>query len=361
MKYGFTIIGALLFLLGCSNYVFAQKKDTIFSDETFLKGVSNNFLDNVNEAIFPEGLDRALDSSKLNEDTLVFNYTIDWKKCVPQLTGRYSVIMKIQNFWEVFDYYNKGKKLFQTFYFQNAQIGETTGPYRQFFKNEQQSVYGHLTNGKKDKQWMEYDSTGHLIFQATFKNNRPAGHAFYYDTEDKDSTLFLLDSTGAGYAYIHYNNGKKVLLGKYTSGFLKDSVWSHYNKDGTIWYSQKYQAGKLVKETCYNPDGTISAKCITRNAHFGKHDNSIMAYLQKHIHFPTYEMLNVNKARIVAGFIVDTTGKVSDIKILQPVDKGFDEEVIHALKRMKGWTPAINHNRTVKEYFISPINFTYNN
>jgi outer membrane biosynthesis protein TonB len=60
---------------------------------------------------------------------------------------------------------------------------------------------------------------------------------------------------------------------------------------------------------------------------------------------------------VIAKFIVDQMGNVSDVKTLTKHGYGMEEEVRRALKAGPKWTPPIHNGRNVTAYRQQPITF----
>ncbi len=60
---------------------------------------------------------------------------------------------------------------------------------------------------------------------------------------------------------------------------------------------------------------------------------------------------------VIAQFIVDTEGKISDVKALTKHGYGMEEEVIKVISKGPDWQPAVLNGRTVKAYRKQPVTF----
>ena len=70
------------------------------------------------------------------------------------------------------------------------------------------------------------------------------------------------------------------------------------------------------------------------------------------------EMLDKDvRSRVVAAFIVDTDGNVSNVDILQTPDKAFSNEVIRVLKKSPKWQAGMSKGKPVRVKYTIPIDF----
>ena len=81
------------------------------------------------------------------------------------------------------------------------------------------------------------------------------------------------------------------------------------------------------------------------------------AWVMTQVRFPK-EMLDKNvRGRVVAAFIVDTDGNVSNVDILQTPDKAFSNEVIRVLMNSPKWEAGVSEGKPVKVKYTIPVDF----
>lgn len=72
---------------------------------------------------------------------------------------------------------------------------------------------------------------------------------------------------------------------------------------------------------------------------------------------PVRKKAPVGKYTVWIQFIVDTDGKVSDIKALTEWGYGMENEVMRLLRRSPKWIPAVLKGNPVKAYRKQPVTF----
>ena len=60
---------------------------------------------------------------------------------------------------------------------------------------------------------------------------------------------------------------------------------------------------------------------------------------------------------VIAQFVVDTSGKISDLKTLTSMGYGVEKEVIRVLQRSGLWKPAILDGKPIRAYRKQPVSF----
>jgi TonB family protein len=63
-------------------------------------------------------------------------------------------------------------------------------------------------------------------------------------------------------------------------------------------------------------------------------------YLEKSLQYPQDALLNNVEGRVTVTFSVETTGILSDFKVVKGIGSGCDEEVIRLIKSGPKWTPT---------------------
>jgi bla regulator protein blaR1 len=78
-------------------------------------------------------------------------------------------------------------------------------------------------------------------------------------------------------------------------------------------------------------------------------------YLNKNLHYPQEAINKEIKGTVLARFIVNLDGTLSDLKIIKSPSKILSEETIRVIKNSGNWIPASNKGQKVKAYKIQPV------
>ncbi len=85
--------------------------------------------------------------------------------------------------------------------------------------------------------------------------------------------------------------------------------------------------------------------------------DSLVKYINAQLKYPqTAKKLNI-EGTVVLGFVVETNGMLSNIRVEKPVGGGCSEEAIEVIKHTR-WTPAISEGKYVRYKVNYPIAFT---
>jgi TonB family protein len=87
------------------------------------------------------------------------------------------------------------------------------------------------------------------------------------------------------------------------------------------------------------------------DAGFGK-------FLGRTIQYPAEAKANNISGRVLASFIVEKDGTLSNIKVLQDIGGGCGVEAIRVLKMSPKWTPGMHNGKPVRVEYVCPIGFS---
>jgi len=80
-------------------------------------------------------------------------------------------------------------------------------------------------------------------------------------------------------------------------------------------------------------------------------------FLAKNIVYPQQASENGIQGTVYVSFIVDTDGKIEDVKILRGIGGGCEEEALRVVKLMPRWKPGKQDGKTVRILYTMPIYF----
>ena len=84
---------------------------------------------------------------------------------------------------------------------------------------------------------------------------------------------------------------------------------------------------------------------------------ALFKFLSRKMKYPKDAKQNGIEGKVYVNFIVDKSGNVTEIKAMQSIGGGCDEEAIRVVKLLEQWEPAIHNGKTVKVEYSLPINF----
>lgn len=85
--------------------------------------------------------------------------------------------------------------------------------------------------------------------------------------------------------------------------------------------------------------------------------DALFQFIQQNLRYPVIAVENGIQGRVVLRFVVDKTGNISDITIVNSVDPACDREAIRVIQAMPKWTPGYQDGKPVNVSFMMPISF----
>ncbi len=83
--------------------------------------------------------------------------------------------------------------------------------------------------------------------------------------------------------------------------------------------------------------------------------SQMVTFFRSNFHYPKKTMESGIQGRLVARFIVEIDGSISNIKMLQKLEPHLDKKFIRVLKKMPHWIPGKHHGKTVRVRLAIPI------
>ena len=84
---------------------------------------------------------------------------------------------------------------------------------------------------------------------------------------------------------------------------------------------------------------------------------ALLEFLSKNIRYPKEAFESNVQGRVLATFVVEKDGSISETKVVKAVDPMLDEEAIRVLNSMPNWTPGKQSGKAVRVKYTVPINF----
>ncbi len=165
------------------------------------------------------------------------------------------------------------------FHYRNGKL-EQTGKYKEggkphgewiwYYPNGQVLREEYYRRGLEDGEMIEYDSTGNIIARGSYIDGLQDGEWVYYEGDYKREGSYVegmmhgewtgtylsngklaykgkyVEDEPDGKHVWYYDNGRKMLEGKYVMG-KKQGDWKRYDRQGNVIFSITYKDGKIVK------------------------------------------------------------------------------------------------------------------
>ena len=86
-------------------------------------------------------------------------------------------------------------------------------------------------------------------------------------------------------------------------------------------------------------------------------DAELMKYLSTHIKYPVVAEENGIQGRVIATFVVERDGSITDVRVVKSVDPSLDKEAVRVTKAMPHWIPGKQNGSAVRVKYTVPVTF----
>lgn len=84
---------------------------------------------------------------------------------------------------------------------------------------------------------------------------------------------------------------------------------------------------------------------------------ALLNYLMENVKYPEDAEKQKIEGRVIAVFVVETDGSISNVEVVKPVFPSLDAEAVRVLSGMPKWTPGMQSGKVVRVKYTVPINF----
>lgn len=215
-----------------------------------------------------------------------------------------------------------------------------------------------------DSAWMTVPAENAVYYTEFEKVNKYYSCTSYYAASKKLKSIATATDT-------FFTKQIGLLKGYYETGVLEDSILVsadgnetetfHYYPSGKLWCYDSYQKKANVHSSqgFDEAENEIPGFVTIREAVYIDGAKEWEAYLAKKVNVRVPSFHNAPKGvyTVVVRFVVDTEGKIINVKPETNLGYGMEEELIRVIKKSKDWIPAIKYNKPVKAYRRQPLTF----
>ena len=126
------------------------------------------------------------------------------------------------------------------------------------------------------------------------------------------------------------------------------------NEDNVAPVEVKYVPVQVVEE---EPEEQTIFEVVENMPDFPGGQAALMQYLAKNIKYPTIAQENGTQGQVIAQFVIQADGTLSDLKIVKSVDPLLDAEAMRVIKEMPKWQPGKQRGIAVATRVTVPIRF----
>jgi TonB family protein len=178
-----------------------------------------------------------------------------------------------------------------------------------------------------------------------------------------DSTGAALTADGNGTYKLFDASFKRVIETGNVKGGKRDGKCEGNDFKHKDHFVEEYKDGELLTGVLTDSAGKITnyTKSRTVDPGYPGGVSAFYKYLAKKIKYPDKEKENDIQGTVVLSFLVEKTGKVTNVKVIKHVSPGIDAEAVRVMKASPEWVPGSAFGRPVRVWYSIPIGFTLTN
>lgn len=104
-----------------------------------------------------------------------------------------------------------------------------------------------------------------------------------------------------------------------------------------------------------NPDAVYTY--VEEAPQFPGGESARMLFLRNNIKYPQLALQNKIQGRVYVSFIIEKDGSLTNMKVLQGIGAGCDEEALRVARLMPKWKPGKTQGHEVRVVVNMPVNF----
>jgi len=85
--------------------------------------------------------------------------------------------------------------------------------------------------------------------------------------------------------------------------------------------------------------------------------NNFRLWVQQNLKYPDVAAENGIQGRVIINFVVEPSGKVTNVKVVRGVDPSIDKEAVRVVSSSPSWKPGSQRGKAVRVQFTIPIIF----
>jgi len=104
----------------------------------------------------------------------------------------------------------------------------------------------------------------------------------------------------------------------------------------------------------------LPSKNINSQPEFHGGHTELAKYLSKNLKYPRNSSHSSTRGKVIVSFKVEEDGEISDVNIVEGVNKILNKEAKRVVENMPNWKPAFENGTSVSNVLIIPIVFFRN-
>ena len=156
-------------------------------------------------------------------------------------------------------------------------------------------------------------------------------------------------------------NGKLHYV-KHELGKKAHGEYVMYDEQGRLWQKVQFERGEKVGAECFSKTGAAAAcpeyMYTEKMPVFpGGSMQAFLARIGRSVRDPGVALKNNQQGIVLLSFVVDETGQIRNIQVVESLSSELDAEAVRVLKSVSGFRPGQQNGEAVPVHFAVPVTF----
>jgi len=179
--------------------------------------------------------------------------------------------------------------------------------------------------------------------------------------EIKPEPIILIDGALSDLETLNKLKSEKIEAISVLKGEKAISKYGSKGENGVILITTKKNTsmnGKTEENQASDSNPIFTA--VEQKPSFHGGSIGLNKFLSENLVVPTEGVKQGLSGTVYASFIVNETGAISNVKIIQGLGQSYDEEVLRVIGKMPNWEPGQQNGKAVSVRYIMPVKFEKN-
>lgn len=182
--------------------------------------------------------------------------------------------------------------------------------------------------------------------------NQAESNIKYLYCATPDQKVILED--GNGY-FMSFNDDLNIMQKGAVKNTSADGIWEGF-ENGRLAFVENYKDGNLLNGQSYGLDGKVYAY---KERNKRPEPKGGIANFYSYI-ASSLQDVNAKDAKVMLKFIVDTSGDLKNIEVVNSSNSKLNTYAVDALKSAPRWNPALEQGKPVQVAYFMPISIVSN-
>lgn len=228
-----------------------------------------------------------------------------------------------------------------------------------WYSEKVKAVEGQCENGVPVGTWKFYNEREALVKSIQFKESEALPMMTeHYHVDFQVVSGDTIIRQGSGQYTTYYPDSTRHSTGTLRDG-VKEGEWIGWYPNGNYMYVERYESGELLGGESYGEYGirqsydslvSVSAPTVGMEQYYRE--------IEQQMRYPIKARKKGVQGTVYIQITINKDGSVSDLKVLQGIGYGCDEEAVRAVKNGPSWAPAKIRGQPLRFRFVLPVTFS---